>query len=239
MEVINLSYCVNCGVEVDATNTQCPLCQTAICNPNQPVDTRSPKPFPEEMEVIGPASKRELAILLSVMFASMAFACGILNFFLNPERMWSLYVIGIAIMLWIWFVPMLLVHKVPMWFWLVCDVLSVGLYVFLISLDLNGLNWFLGLALPIVLLATASVLFLGIALRGGRRSILSAITLIIGTGGVFLLGVELFLDLYFTQTWQPAWSIVALTVCIALIIPLVVVRRVSGLREEARRRFHI
>ena len=39
-----MSYCVNCGVELDKTCSVCPLCNTKVINPNQPVNTVSPKP---------------------------------------------------------------------------------------------------------------------------------------------------------------------------------------------------
>ena len=41
---------------------------------------------------------------------------------------------------------------------------------------------------------------------------LSRITLVIGTTGVFLSGVELLIDRYFLGRWQPGWSLVVLTV---------------------------
>ena len=41
-----MSYCVNCGVELDSTASFCPLCRTPVVNPRQPVDTGSPPPSP-------------------------------------------------------------------------------------------------------------------------------------------------------------------------------------------------
>lgn len=41
-----MSYCVNCGVELDSTASFCPLCRTPVVNPRQPVDTGSSPPFP-------------------------------------------------------------------------------------------------------------------------------------------------------------------------------------------------
>ena len=40
-----MSYCVNCGVELDITATACPLCNTKIYNPNQPVATDVAPPY--------------------------------------------------------------------------------------------------------------------------------------------------------------------------------------------------
>lgn len=234
-----MSYCVNCGVELDPTAAFCPLCHTPVVNPNQPVDVASPKPFPTERGEVAPVSKWELALLLSAMLASVAVCCAILNIFLPAERTWSLYVIGAALMLWLWLVPPLLRRGMPFLVRLLLDVVAIAVYVLLIAIDLDGMGWYWAIALPIILLGGACVLFLGLVLGGGRRSILSTITLFIGTIGVFLMGVEYFIDRVRVGTWSPGWSLVVLTVCVALIIPLIIVRRIPSLREEARRRFHM
>lgn len=232
-----MSYCVNCGVELDKTAAFCPLCHTPVCNPNQPVDTTSKPPFPTQRSEVPLASKKEAALLMTVMFLSVAVCCGLLNLILGPHSLWSFYVIGAAVMLWIWLVLPLWARKIPLAPRLVLDGIAVGIYLFFIALHLDGMSWYRGLGLPIVLLATAVLLFLGLTLRG--RSILSSITLIIGSIGVCLFGVEFFVDRWLYHAWTPTWSLVVLTVCIALMIPLIVVRRNPALREEARRRFHL
>ena len=55
--------------------------------------------------------------------------------------------------------------------------------------------------------------------------------------GLMALGVEYCMDRFFRAAWQPTWSLVVVVICVGLIIPLRVVRRVPSLREEARRRF--
>ena len=109
-----MSYCVNCGVELDDTAAFCPLCHTPVHNPNQPVNQTAPKPFPTERKEVPPASKLQVAILLSTILASVAVCCGVLNVFLRTQRTWSLYVIGAALMIWIWTVPPLLHHRKDM-----------------------------------------------------------------------------------------------------------------------------
>ena len=220
-----MSYCVNCGVELDSTASFCPLCRTPVVNPRQPVDTGSSPPFPTERREVPPASKAELAILVSSMLASVAVCCGLLNLVLRSGH--------------IWLVPPLLLRTMHLYLRLSADVLAVALYVFLISVDLDGSAWYWHLALPIILLLGAALLFLGFMMGARPRSTLSRITLVIGTTGVFLSGVELLIDRYFLGRWQPGWSLVVLTVCAALVIPLIVVRRVPALREEVRRRFHL
>lgn len=234
-----MSYCVNCGVELHPTCSVCPLCHTPVVNPKQPVDIGGELPFPKQKEAVPPVNRRELALLLTVLLASVGTCCGLLNFFLAAESLWSLYIIGAAAMLWVWLVLPLLFRRLALSLRLFLDACAVGIYVLLISLDLDGLDWFAGLALPIILLLAALLLGLGHLLREGRRSILSSITLIIGAIGVFLLGVELFVDRWLSGAWQPRWSLVTSAVCLSLVIPLIIIRRVPGLREEARRRFHL
>ena len=151
-----MSYCVNCGVELDSTASFCPLCRTPVVNPRQPVDTGSSPPFPTERREVPPASKAELAILVSSMLASVAVCCGLLNLVLRSGHIWSLYVIGAAAMLWVWLVPPLLLRTMHLYLRLSADVLAVALYVFLISVDLDGSAWYWHLALPIILLLGAA-----------------------------------------------------------------------------------
>lgn len=233
-----MSYCVNCGVELDPTAEACPLCHTPVYHPRQPIDRESPKPFPTERQEVPLAAKWELAVLISAMLASAAVCCGILNIFLRAG-LWSLYIIGAAVMLWIFLVPPLLRRGLSPVIQLLADVAAVSAYVGAIAWNLHGLGgWYLHIALPIILWLGAELLTVMLPLRRGR-SILSTITIIIGAIGVFPVGVELFCDLYFRGVWQPGWSLVVLTIGVALMIPLIVVRRVPSLREEVRRRFHM
>ena len=58
-----MSYCVNCGVELDKTCSVCPLCNTKVINPNQPVDTVSPKPYPVD-NIVAQLSRQKSKIFI-------------------------------------------------------------------------------------------------------------------------------------------------------------------------------
>ena len=173
------------------------------------------------------------------MLVSVSLCCGLLNLFLPTDRPWSLYVIGAAVMLWVWFTLPMVLRRLPVFFRLTADVAAIGIYVWLISIDLGGSRWFRGLALPMIGWAGVLVFLLSFLLRGGRRSTLSAIALAIGAAGLLAMGIEFCIDRYFRGVWQPGWSLIVLAVCVGLIIPLRIVRRVPALREEARRRFNL
>ena len=67
-----MSYCVNCGVELDGTAAFCPLCQAPVRNPYQPVDRDSPSPFPVEPSEVPLPPQRAAAALVSAMLGSVA-----------------------------------------------------------------------------------------------------------------------------------------------------------------------
>lgn len=234
-----MSYCVNCGVELDGTAKICPLCQTPVCNPRQPADRDGPAPFPTERAEVPLASRWELAVVISAMLGSAALCCGLLNLVLLAGHIWSLHVIGAAAMLWVFLVPPLLWRKLPLPAAILLDGLAVGLYVLLIAWELDGLDWYLHLALPITVLLAVILLAQVLLFQKRRLSILSTMAVVIACVAVFVAGLELVGDLYFHGAWGPSWSLVVLIVAGALEIPLVVVRRVPGLRKEARRRFHM
>ena len=230
-----MSYCVNCGVELDKGAERCPLCGTPAWKP----DPDAPRYFPSKPAEVPRASRRAAAALLTAMLASVSLCCGLLNLILPTEHPWALYVAGAAVMLWIWFALPMLVRGIPIFFRLTADVAAIGIYVWIISVALHGGRWFRGLVLPMLGWACIVVFLLSFLLRDGRRSRLSSLAMCIGAVGLLALGVEYCMDRYFLQAWQPSWSLVVAVICIGLIIPLRIVRRVPSLREEARRRFNM
>ena len=82
-------------------------------------------------------------------------------------------------MLWIWFVLPLVARRLPPWVALPVDVGAVGLYVFLAAIDLDGMVWFRGLVLPILISAVVILLVLCFLLRDHRHKMLTTATFII------------------------------------------------------------
>ena len=39
-----MSYCVNCGVELESSLTECPLCNTPVINPKELFDQKKTSP---------------------------------------------------------------------------------------------------------------------------------------------------------------------------------------------------
>lgn len=226
-------YCVNCGVELNPGAERCPLCGTPAWKP----DPAEPPYFATKPPEIPAVENYGLAILMSSMLLSVALCCGLLNLILLPGRFWSYYVIGAAVMLWVWFVLPMVFRKLPVVIRLTLDVAIVGVYIWLISIDLNGGAWFRGLVVPILIWACVLVFLLCLLSR--NRSILTKISLCVGAVALLVIGIEYAIEYYLFGAAHLTWSLVVATICIALIIPLRVIRHVPALREEVRRRFDL
>ncbi len=216
-----------------------PLCQTPVYNPNQPVNEAAPKPFPTERKEVPPSSKLPIAILISTVLASVAVCCGILNLFLKTQHTWSLrdrrsdYAVDLDR------APFAPPQKGYLSSTATGRCPCHRRLCLPIAVDLDGWDWYLHLALPIILLLGALFLFWGVTMGQRKRSTLSSIALVIASSGVFTLGVEGLIDGYLHGSWSPSWSLIVLAICVILLIPLIVIRRVPSLREEVRRRFHM
>ena len=206
-----MSYCVNCGVELGPGARECPLCRTPVVNPVCPPDAAEPGFFPVRREEVAPVSRREAALLLSAMLLSVAICC----------------------------VLPLLIRGMFIWVRLTLDVLAVGAYICIIAVALDGMDWFLGLALPIIAAGVAVIPLLYWVIRTRRCSILVSTILVLISAGFFAVLTEFICDRYLLGGWTPGWALVVLASCVGLSIPLIIVRRVPSLREEARRRFHM
>lgn len=234
-----MSYCVNCGVKLNDDAVVCPLCGTPVIHPGKAWTPKNKPFFATRQEKIQPVSQKELALLLTAMFASVSICCGLLNLALRPDLWWSLYAVGAALMLWIFFVPPLLWRKMPVLLKTFVNLCAVAFYVLLIALASGGLNWYFKLALPILFTATLLVLLLCDLMRERRRSILTSMVLVMLAVGILCMAVELFVDRFLEGCWSPGWSLIVLAVCVGLSVPFAVIRWVPSLREEVRRRFHL
>ena len=62
-----MSYCVHCGVKLDQTASVCPLCQTSVHNPRQPVDDTAARPYPPPQIVTSVVQNHFAVIAASIL----------------------------------------------------------------------------------------------------------------------------------------------------------------------------
>lgn len=233
-----MSYCVNCGVELDKTAKKCPLCRTEVLNPNYPVDSSSPTPYPTEKGMVDPVSRKGLSIFLSVVLTAIALACLLLNIFLFKESFWSAYVMGACLLVWIYTVPVMLL-KPHILLTILLDGAALAFYCFVIALQSEGRDWYYQLALPIIAVITFLVLQYCYIIRRFKMSIISRTAYLIGEIGVLNISIELAIRHMAEGRFYIRWSAVVITCCAIVVIALITVAQQSQLRESFRRRMHI
>ena len=234
-----MSYCVNCGVELDASAKECPLCNTPVLNPKELEKVaRAVPPFPAEKGTVEPVKRKDLGILVSMVVLATAVTCGILNGFVFRGDLWSLAVIGVCIILWVILIPAVIYTKQPVYVSLLFDGLAVVAYLYMLTF-LSGTNrWFFGLGVPITVLVTVIAECFTLCVRKLPRSFLTVLLYLFTAIGLLCVGLGILIGRYVSGTIMLSWSAVVLTVTVILDIAVITMLSRRRLRNAVRRRLH-
>lgn len=234
-----MSYCVNCGVELDASADECPLCNTPVLNPRELEKiAMAQKSFPTEKGQVETVKRKDLGILVSMVALATAVTCGILNAFVFQEALWSLAVIGACIVFWVIMIPAVIYTRQPVYVSLLYDGGAVALYLFMLSYLTGSRNWLWGLGIPIAALVTVLAEIFTFCVRRLPRSFLTVALYIFTALGLLCLGLEILIDRYVGGRIALSWSAVVLTVCGILDIAVITMLSRRRLRNAVRRRLH-
>lgn len=167
-----MSYCVNCGVELDASAKKCVLCSTPVVNPNFIVGENVKAPFSETPHL--PSQKvrtRFIALLVSMILLVPNIVCLLINAFIFSGAFWSLYIASTSFLLWAIFVFPFFTEKKARPYLMWCfDTVSVAFYVwFFFAVGHENITWYLCGVLPIILFISALVLIFIIWVRRKKR----------------------------------------------------------------------
>lgn len=232
-----MSYCVNCGVELDGSLKECPLCNTPVINPKE-LERKTKSPFPKEKGQVEKVKRKDLGILFSVVLIATGVTCGLLNLLVFKAIPWSLLIMGGCLIVWVVFIPAFIYSKLPIYVSLLLDGLAVGFYMYMITLVTGNDVWFYGLALPIVALVTCIAEVFTLCVRKLPTTFLTTTLYIFTAIGVLCIGLEMLIDFYLRRHIELVWSAVVLTVCVVIDITLITLLSRSRLRNAVRRRLH-
>ena len=239
-----MSYCVNCGVELDASARECPLCNTPVWNPRELAkrpgqdQASAQTPFPREKSQVESANKKEFGLLMSMVVLATAATCGILNALVFQGTLWSLAVIGACGVLWVILIPVMIYTKQPIYVSFLYDGAVVVIYLYMLTFQVGRKEWFLGLGLPITVMVTAIVELVTLCIRKLPRSFLTVSLYLFTAVGLLCLGLEIMIDWYLAGEISLRWSAVVVTVCAILDIAVITMLSRRRLRNEVRRRLH-
>lgn len=232
-----MSYCVHCGVELDASLNKCPLCNTPVLDPNN-IPYLTPSPYPTQKGKVEPMRKKDAAIFVSVLLLTISITCGLLNWLVFSAVPWSLPVIGFCLVLWVICIPFIFYTELSPFLAVMFDGLAICFYLYLISHLTGSVDWLFSLGLPIAGLFTLLLeIFILFFLRV-NRSFFAVILYIFSLIPLSCIGIELLCRNFLEKPLRLTWSAIVLTVCAVFIIAIVTIMLLPRVREEARRRLH-
>lgn len=233
-----MSYCVNCGVRLEKTMTLCPLCHTPVYHPEDPPDTHSLPPFPADAGEVEMASRKQSYVFLATLFLSTSLACALLNALVFRASLWSVYVIGSSLLAGIFLLPLLTDYKHAVSN-ILLDGAGTALFLFVIYKMHPYHNWFLLIALPVVIMLTLSALSILMVIKRCRIRILRVPLVLCTDLAIFCVVLELLIRIFMKRPLGISWSAIVLTTSIVLVIMLYMLLRMRNLRKAIARRLQL
>ncbi len=233
-----MSYCVNCGVELETSLTECPLCNTPVINPKELHNYKKTSPYPREKGQVDVVKKKDLTILICIVLGATSLSCLLLNLFVFSGSPWSLFIIGACLILFVLAIPAVIYTRLPIYISLLFDGVAVGFYLYMITFNTASNGWFMGLALPIVALITILVEIFALLLRSFPVSFITTALYFFAETALLCVGIELLIHHYAKEPLHLVWSAVVLTVCSVIVVLLITVLSRRRLRDAVRRRLH-
>lgn len=235
-----MSYCVNCGVELDESLTACPLCATRVYHPEkEEINSKADSPFPKEKGEVEKVSKLDNVIYISALLLSIIITCTLLNVLVFNSVWWSIPVNGICMMLWVFFITAVYSEKITIYVTLMSDLIAIALYLYLISVLSGSNRWFYAIALPIIFVTLFLLeLFTFLSKNISYSIMVGTMYFFITVAGISFT-TEVVTDLYVNNKLAISWSAIVITVCVIIITIIGMALIIRPLRNYISKRFHI
>lgn len=241
-----MSYCVNCGVELDESAKKCALCGTPVYNPMKSSPSKETEkietPFSQNEHIPEGIKHRFIAYVISMVFLIPNIVCFLVNIIFYRNNLWSLYVVSTSFLVWVLFVFPFFTKKLrPYLMWLF-DTAAVCLYVFFFFVmghEGKRDDWFYICALPIIIFTSLLVLaYMLWVKRKKRHWVLRSIyvTAEIALAGLFYGSV---IDNMFSNGHAFEVGVIIFVCCVALIAFLVYCYSSKFVRRWLSRKFFI
>lgn len=230
-----MSYCVNCGVELEKGCGECPLCDTPVINPREHY-AEQPKPaYPEKIEIPKSINKRYWGFVFTLVLLIPNIVLSVLNLVVLDSSTMKYVVAGFGVA-WLWFIfPLLWKKPIPVLL-IGIDALSLLAYLNMFKTYGAEAGWFSSLVLPVVIVLWAICNILVFWLRKPRNKPLIAIA-VLGAISVMSFVVEICMSMLYLNKFQITVSVILTACCIALMVLFAVMEKSKRFKAWASRKF--
>lgn len=232
-----MSYCVNCGVELEKACKACPLCDTPVINPREKTVAEEKPAYPMELTIPKSTRNRYLFFVFTLILLIPNLVAVIINalFFDNPA---TKYVVGAFAIVWLWFLFPLLWKKAIPAVLVAIDAIALMAYFGMFRLSGDDTGWVFSVAFPIVIFLWAIVNVFLFWLRKKRSK--SAISVaVLGAINIMTFVSEISTSIFFMKKLQIVVSLVMTACCISLMIFFIVLDKSKRMKAWLEKKFFI
>ena len=236
-----MSYCVNCGVELEKSEQRCPLCGVEVVNPAESFDENAVvRPYPKHVERLNARiDRRYAATFLSLLLLIPVFVCIFTNMVTSGTISWSLYVLGGALVLFAWLLLPLLLNRRNVYACVLIDGLAAALFLLGVEL-ITDESWFFSLGLPLAVWVTLYALIIAwLSVRENKRDLFVKLAIALAVSGALVVFIECTVNFYRHLPLWPRWSAYALFPCLVLSVIVLLLNKRAKLKSELKRRFYV
>ena len=235
-----MSYCVNCGVELDDSAKKCALCSTPVINPCASVQPEeATDPFPKKVIIPSDVRRRYGAFIASMVILIPNIVCLLINLMFDFGYNWATYLNASSALVWLLAVFPFMFKNPKSYIIVPIDAVGVFLYTAVFYSVEHGEHWLFELALPLILVAAAFAISVAEWIKHKRLDwTILVISLLLQTV-VLSFAVELLLRDYYVLSHFPSVSIIIAACCLALAAFFLSVLKNKRLRAWLSRKFFV
>lgn len=232
-----MSYCVNCGVELEKGCPACPLCDTPVINPREKKPDETAPAFPEILDIPKSLSKKYWAFVLSLIILIPNLVLIVLDILVFNNGI-SKFIAGGFAVAWIWFIfPLLWKKNIPV---VMLGIDAIALLVYLNMFRYYGVEngWFTSIVLPVVIALWAICNLFIFWLKKPRSKSMIAVA-VLGAINVMSFVVEICMNMFYNSKLRIVVSLVMTACCVSLMVFFTVMSKSRRLKAWVKRKFFV
>lgn len=233
-----MSYCVNCGVELEAAQKNCPLCGVPVINPMQKEDPHAQKAYPLQRDELKKKDRMFWIQFISALLAVPIITCVLSNLIFEQRLTWSLYVIAGVFILWVLSTSPLYLRKFSYRIMLLFDMAALIIGILVIEAVAPNPGWFIAITLPAVAYSFAALFIIIRLAQNNRLNGISIAAALFITAALMMPGLEALIDLYTSTSVILVWSWFVTAPCLSVALLLTMLNRNKRFKQALAKRLH-
>jgi len=235
-----MTYCVNCGVQLNEKASKCPLCQTPVIKPAHSTASKQTGSQPLIKEYSTGEFDRSLWIkLMSITLLSPVLITILIDRLFSQNISWSLYVSACLVFVWTWSISPFFFNKDRFIKWIPVGTITMLGFLFSIE-NISGTGgWFLTIGMPITISFFLISAMLSILIRNQIVRELQIPAAILIAIGIFCICINGAINLHTKGVISFDWALIVMSTCIAFSLIGFVLQQRPWIVEELRHWFRM